>query len=160
MAGAVEGLIWAVPWPGLKGVGWADSLRSYCSVKTITGAVNDDVSFLLPGVVGVGWAGSRAVLRSRTVQVAGALSGAVARAKPSSVVLVCMEFSIGARVPLPSLLLLQATVHLPVSPQLLLKLLNRQRKLLQRQIEKIQIHLKTNTSTHFHGKHTCKRKYD
>ncbi|TNN82378.1 hypothetical protein EYF80_007499 [Liparis tanakae] len=42
-----------------------------------------------------------------------------------------MEFSIGGRAPLLSLLL-QATVHLPVSPQLLLKLLNCQWKLLQR----------------------------
>lgn len=130
MAGTVEGLVCAVPRPRLKGVGWADSLRSYCSVTAITRAVNDDISFLLPRIIGVGWAGSRAVLRSRTVQVAGALSGAVARAEPPSVVLVRMEFSIGTRVSLLSLLL-QATVHLPVSPQLLLKLLNCQRKLLQ-----------------------------
>lgn len=125
------GLILAVPRPSLKGVGWADSLRSYCSVTAITRAVNDDISFLLSRIVSAGWAGSRAVLRSRTVQAAGALSGAVARAKPRSVVLVCMEFSIGARVPLLPLLL-QATV-LPVSPQLLLKLLNGQWKLLQKQ---------------------------
>ncbi len=96
MAGSVEGLIWAVPWPWLKGVGWADSLRSHCSITAIARAVNDDISFLLPRVVGVGWAGSRAVLRSRTVQVAGALSGAVARAEPPPVVLVRVEFSIAA----------------------------------------------------------------
>lgn len=128
----MEGLIWAVPQPRLKGVGWADSLRSYSSVTTITRAVNDDIGFLLPRIVGARWAGFWAVLWSRTVQVAGALSWAVARAETPSVVLVRMEFSIGARVPLLSLLV-QATVHLPVSPQLLLKLLNCQRKLLQRQ---------------------------
>lgn len=119
----VEGLIWAGPWPRLKGVGWTDSLHGYCSITAIPRAVNNDVSFLLPLIVGVGWAGSGAVLRSRTVQVAGALSGAVARAEPPSVVLVHMKFPIGARVPLLPLLL-QATVHLPVSPQLLLKFLN------------------------------------
>ncbi len=132
MARTEEGLIWAAPRPLLKGVGWADSLRRYSSVAAITRAVNDDIGFLLPWIVCVGWAGSRTVFRSRTVQVAVALSGAVARAEPSSVILVCLEFSMGARVSLLSLLL-QAAVHLPVSPQFLLKLLNCQRKLLQRQ---------------------------
>lgn len=110
--------------------------------------MNDDVSFLLPGIVGLGWAGSRAILRLRSLQVAGALSGAGARAEPPSVVLVCMEFSIGARVPLLSLLL-QATVHLPVSPQLLLKLLNCQWKLLQRKKDQVPIH---SISTQMHLK--------
>lgn len=122
--------MWTVPWPRLKGVAWADSLHSYSSVVTITRAVNDDISFLLPWVIGIGWAGSRAVLWSRTVQNAGALSWAVARAEPPSMVLVCVDFSIAVRVPLLPLLL-QAAVHLPVSPQLLLKLPNCQRKLLQ-----------------------------
>lgn len=130
LAGGVVLLIWAAPRPGLKGAGWAGSLRGYGSVAAIPRAVNDDISFLLPWIISVGWAGSLAVLRARTVQVAVALSWAVARAESSSsVVLVHMEFSVGARVPLLSLLL-QATVHLPVSPQLLLKLLNCQWKLL------------------------------
>lgn len=130
LAGSVVLLIWAAPRPGLKGAGWAGSLRGYGSVAAVPRAVNDDISFLLPRIISVGWAGSLAVLRARTVQVAVALSWAVARAESSSsVVLVHMEFSVGARVPLLSLLL-QATVHLPVSPQLLLKLLNCQWKLL------------------------------
>lgn len=140
LAGTIECLTWTVPWPRLKGVGWTDSLHGYCSVTTIPRAVNDDVSFLLPWTVRVGWAGSGTVLWSRTVQVAGALSGAVTGTKPPSVVLVNMEFTVGARVPLLSLLLLlHTTVHLPVSPQLLLKLLDCQRKLFKRQRKLITI---------------------
>lgn len=129
LAGSVVLLIWAAPRPGLKGAGRAGSLRGYGSVAAVPRAVNDDISFLLPRIISVGWAGPLAALRSRTVQVAVALSWAVARAESSSVVLVHMEFSVRARVRLLSLLL-QATVHLPVSPQLLLKLLNCQWKLL------------------------------
>lgn len=121
LARTVERLIWAAPQPTLKGVSWADSLCGYCSVTAVSRAVNDDVSFLLPWIVGVGWAGSRAALWSRTLQVVGALSGTVARAESPSEVLVHMELSIG--VPLLTVLL-GATVHLSMSPQLLLKLLN------------------------------------
>lgn len=87
--------------------------------------MDDDVGFLpfLPRAVGVAWAGSQAAFGSRTVQVAEALSWAETRAEHPSVVQVCVELSIGAGDPLLPLLL-QATVHLPVSPQLLLKLLN------------------------------------
>ena len=121
LAETVERLIWAVSNPRLKGVGWAKSLWGHCSGTTIPRTVNDDVSFLLPWIIGVGWAGSGAVLWCRTVQVIGTMSGAVARAEPPSEVLVHMVFSIGVSL-LP--LLPQATVHLSVSSQLLLKLLN------------------------------------
>lgn len=139
LARTVDGLTWAVPWHRLKGVGWADSLRSYSSVTAITRAMNDDINFLLSWIVGVGRTGSWAFLWSRTVQVTGALSRALARAEPTSVVLVRDKFSIRARVSLLSLLV-QATVHLPMSPQLLLKLLNCQRKLLQKQSAQISAH--------------------
>ena len=83
-------MIWTGPRPRLKGVGRAHSLHSYSGAAAITRAVNDDVSFLLPWIIGVGWAGSGADLWSRTVQVAGASSWAVAGAESSSVVLVYM----------------------------------------------------------------------
>lgn len=86
--------------------------------------MNDDVSFLLPWIIRVGRARSGTILWTKAMEVAGALSGAVARAEPPSKVLVCVEFTTGPRVPLLTLLL-QAAVHLSVSPQLLLKLLNR-----------------------------------
>lgn len=105
MAGAVGGLAGAGPRARLEGVGWADSLHGYGRFTAVTWAVNDDIGVLLPGAVGVEWAGSQAVLGSRTVQVAGALSWAVARAEHPSVIRVCVELSIGARVPLLPLLL-------------------------------------------------------
>lgn len=67
--------------------------------------MDDDISFLLPRAVGVEGAGSQGVLGSRTVQVAGALSWAVARAEHPSVIRVHVELSIGAGVPLLSLML-------------------------------------------------------
>lgn len=129
------GLTWAGPRSRLEGVGRTDSLRRYSRVTAITWAVDDDVGFLplLPRAVGVAWAGSQAVFGSRTVQVAEALSWAVARAEHPSVVQVCVKLSIGAGVPLLPLLL-QATVHLPVSPELLLEFLNCQWKLLEIQL--------------------------
>lgn len=135
LAGAVVGLTRAGPRPRLEGVGRTDSLRGCSRVRAVTWAVDDDVGFFpfLPWAVGVAWAGSQAVLGSRTVQVAEALSWAVARAEHPSVIQVCVELSIGARVPLLPLLL-QVTVHLPVSPQLLLELLNCQWKLLKIQL--------------------------
>lgn len=133
LAGGVVGLTRAGLRPRLEGVGWTDSLRGCSRVTAITWAVDDDVGFFsfLPRAVGVAWAGSQAVLGSRTVQVAEALSWAVARAEHPSVIQVCVKLSIGARVPL---LLLQANVHLSVSPQLLLELLNCQGKLLKIQL--------------------------
>lgn len=135
LAGAVVGLTRAGPQPRLEGVGRTASLRDCSRVTAITRAVDDDVGFfpVLPRAVGVARAGSQAVLGSGTVQIAEALSWAVARAEHPSVIQVCVELSIGAGVPLLPLLL-QATVHLPVSPQLLLELLNCQWKLLKVQL--------------------------
>lgn len=94
LTGAVQGLTRAGPWPRLEGVGRADSLHGYSRVTAIPWAVNDNIGFLLPWAVGVEWAGSQAVLGSRTVQVAGALSWAVARAEHPSVIQVCVELSV------------------------------------------------------------------
>lgn len=113
----------AVPRPGLERVGRAESLCGPCSVGAVPRAVDDDVCLLLPWFVGVGWASSRALPGTRAVEMTGALSGAVARAVASSVVLLRVVVSIGAGVPM-LLLLLQVTVHLPVSPQLFLELLH------------------------------------
>lgn len=101
-SGTVQGLTRAGPRSRLEGVSRADSLCSYSHVTAITWAVNDDISFLLPRAVGVEGAGS---LGSGTVQVAGALSWAVARAEHPSVIRFHVELSIGAGVPLLSLML-------------------------------------------------------
>lgn len=115
LAGAVVGLARAGPRPRREGVGRTDSLCGCSRVTAITWAVDDNVGFFpfLPRVVGVAWAGSQAGLGSRTVQVDETLSWAVTRAEHPSVIQVCVELPIGARVPL---LTLQATVHVPVSP--------------------------------------------
>lgn len=96
VAGAVKGLTRAGPRSRLEGVGRADSLCGYSRVTAITWAVNDDIGFLLPRAVGVEGAGSQVVLGSRTMQVAGALSWAVARTEHPSVIRVRVELSIGA----------------------------------------------------------------
>lgn len=132
LAGGVEGSVGAVPQTRQRSVCWAGPLCRDWSAAAVTWAVNDDVSFLLSRIIGVGRTNSEAVLKSRAVQVVGAMPGTGTRTKVTSVVLLHMKLPIRAGVPL-LMLPLQATVHLPVSFQLLLQLLHCQWKRLQKQ---------------------------